>query len=323
MNKNEAIDRIVVTLNCDNSLWKRFQTKCQEEGTSIAATLIAWIRSYVDGTLENQTRLSSTPKPEGPIQQSFVPSLETNPHGIWEENLDRRISEYLDKHLESRVVRYLESYLGKLNHPQPIAEMKDGSVESESVSEGLPQDLDVTKTESLAPIEDLQQKIELLKQWVLLTDNETGLPQIDPLLQPEETPKPPATPSETSTGSQTNSGIAPPTESTTPAKTPAEVKMPDGSAWRSDWAGNYELMSQPTQPSVTPGNYTPVTPLINVLGSIVTESDAFTVAEKLHSEGYTYSEIAHFLNEQHFTTKRGKQYNKASVGRLLATRIHG
>lgn len=75
---NTGRDKKLASFNCDEDLWDRFKSRCQQKGTTATATLTRYIQLYLDGSLDD---------------------LDVNP---LDKRLDERVKASVDAYLATR-----------------------------------------------------------------------------------------------------------------------------------------------------------------------------------------------------------------------------
>jgi len=103
---NTGRNKKLASFNCDEQLWTEFRQRCQQQGTTATAVLTQLMQLYIEGKLDN---------------------LDIHPHDNIEERVKTCVDEYLEKHLSSRVNKYLAAnYLAtKTNTETKSAKERD------------------------------------------------------------------------------------------------------------------------------------------------------------------------------------------------------
>ncbi|MGE5655331.1 MAG: hypothetical protein ACM37W_01715 [Actinomycetota bacterium] len=254
------------TFRIDDELWERFQALCEAENTSASAELLRFVEWRLAGGSLRQQASSQD------LGSGFVRLLESHVENLLAAKLAREalerqqlaerlaaieaqvatpqsqrlmepLAEFLDQALEGRVEHYRKVTLGRelerrieqqlAEHLQGIyqqlTELKELLQKPEQPEQPHQRSLweeNAAAKEQLAQMEVLQQKLELLKEWVL-----------------------PGNLGQESANSAAQSGSSsPPGPPPVEAKIPSEIKMPDGSSWRADAAGHYEIIGENRSP---------------------------------------------------------------------------
>lgn len=235
----------MATFNCDKQLWERFKTQCHEAGRTATATLVGWIQQYLNGNLEGQIpqNLDHTLAEridaylEAHLPQYLAIYLEdypqTPPAARPSLNPHPDIDEYLEENLGKHLAKHLEDIYKQL---EQLQQMSRTPTETNSLWEE-----NKRAKEQLAQAEELQQKLELLKEWVM--PNKPGNSPAEVSRDKHSTAKTPSKPSETRPR---------PPQPVSEAKNPTEIIMPDGTEWRPGASGNYEIVKNPTPQTLDP-----------------------------------------------------------------------
>lgn len=95
---NTGRNKKLASFNCDEQLWTEFRQRCQEQGTTATAVLTQLMQLTIEGKLDN---------------------LDIYSHDNIEEQVKACVDEYLEKHLSSRVDKYLAAnYLATKTNTQ-------------------------------------------------------------------------------------------------------------------------------------------------------------------------------------------------------------